>query len=110
MSGNEYRRPLREGLSGAARLRKRLRVADSLRNSAFPKEADKLLDDEAVNRKGSAERPSNKKNGIVFLDEIDKVNRAIGRAGGGRVPERASSAIFLPLIEGTTGSRRNTGR
>jgi len=41
-------------------------------------------------------------NGIVFLDEIDKISCAKGRSGGGDVSREGVQRDLLPLIEGTT--------
>ncbi len=60
-------------------------------------EADKLLDDEAVVRAAVA---SVEENGIVFLDEIDKVC-ARSDARGGEVSREGVQRDLLPLIEGT---------
>ena len=61
-------------------------------------ESDKLLDDEAV----VAEAITAVENdGIVFLDEIDKICAREGRAGGD-VSREGVQRDLLPLIEGTT--------
>jgi ATP-dependent HslUV protease ATP-binding subunit HslU len=61
-------------------------------------EADKLLDDEAVVR-DAIDAVEN--NGIVFLDEIDKITTRSER-GGGDVSREGVQRDLLPLIEGTT--------
>jgi ATP-dependent HslUV protease ATP-binding subunit HslU len=61
-------------------------------------EADKLLDQEAIVRDAVAEAESN---GIVFLDEIDKICAREGR-GGADVSREGVQRDLLPLIEGTT--------
>ena len=66
-------------------------------------EADKLLDDEAVTR---AAIDSVEQNGIVFLDEIDKVC-ARSDARGGDVSREGVQRDLLPLIEGTTVSTKH---
>ncbi len=76
---------------------KRLSVADS-----YPvlvnQESDKLLDEDIVI--GDAlEAVEN--NGIVFLDEIDKIT-ARSEHGGGEVSREGVQRDLLPLIEGTT--------
>ena len=64
-------------------------------------EADKLLDQEALTR-GAVQNAEN--NGIVFLDEIDKIARSSegGVRGGGDVSREGVQRDLLPLIEGTT--------
>ena len=87
---------------GQRTVRKRLSVADSY-EVLIGEEADKLLDDEAVTR--SALR-SVEENGIVFLDEIDKVcTRSDAR--GGDVSREGVQRDLLPLIEGTTVSTKH---
>ena len=65
-------------------------------------EADKLLDDEAVTR---AALEATEQNGIVFLDEIDKVC-ARAEARGADVSREGVQRDLLPLIEGTTVSTK----
>ena len=66
-------------------------------------EADKLLDDEAVTR---AALSAVQDNGIVFLDEIDKVC-ARSDARGADVSREGVQRDLLPLIEGTTVSTKH---
>ncbi len=61
-------------------------------------EADKLLDQDAIVRDAISEVESN---GIVFLDEIDKICAREGR-GGADVSREGVQRDLLPLIEGTT--------
>ncbi|MGR3722800.1 ATP-dependent protease ATPase subunit HslU [Abyssibius alkaniclasticus] len=65
-------------------------------------EADKLLDEEAVTREAIA---AVEENGIVFLDEIDKVC-ARADARGGDVSREGVQRDLLPLIEGTSVSTK----
>ncbi|MGI4878340.1 MAG: ATP-dependent protease ATPase subunit HslU [Janthinobacterium lividum] len=60
-------------------------------------ESDKRLDSDDINREAvkSAEQ-----NGIVFLDEIDKI--AVSDVRGGSVSREGVQRDLLPLIEGTT--------
>lgn len=64
-------------------------------------EADKLLDEEALVRDAVRHVENN---GIVFLDEIDKIARGSGPDGirGGDVSREGVQRDLLPLIEGTT--------
>jgi ATP-dependent HslUV protease ATP-binding subunit HslU len=62
-------------------------------------ESDKLLDDDVVVRTAL---DAVEQNGIVFLDEIDKICvRSEGRSGGD-VSREGVQRDLLPLIEGTT--------
>ena len=86
---------------GGRTTKKRLAVADSY-EVLLGEEADKLLDDEAVNR---AAIEAVEQNGIVFLDEIDKVC-ARSDARGGDVSREGVQRDLLPLIEGTVVSTK----
>jgi ATP-dependent HslUV protease ATP-binding subunit HslU len=60
-------------------------------------EADKRLDQDDVTRVALADAEAN---GIVFLDEIDKI--AVSDVRGGSVSREGVQRDLLPLIEGTT--------
>ena len=81
--------------------RKKLTVAQSY-EVLIAEEADKLLDDEAVK---SAALEAVEQNGIVFLDEIDKV-AVRQETRGGDVSREGVQRDLLPLIEGTTVSTK----
>jgi len=87
---------------GGRTTKKRLSVADSY-EVLIGEEADKLLDDETVTR---AAIEAVESNGIVFLDEIDKVC-ARSDARGGDVSREGVQRDLLPLIEGTTVSTKH---
>jgi ATP-dependent HslUV protease ATP-binding subunit HslU len=82
---------------GGRTRRRKLRVADS-HAVLLAEEADKLIDQEAITRDAVA---SVEADGIVFIDEIDKV---CGREGarGADVSREGVQRDLLPLIEGTT--------
>jgi ATP-dependent HslUV protease ATP-binding subunit HslU len=77
--------------------RKRMTVADSY-TVLVEEESDKLLDQEQVRREALA---AVEQNGIVFLDEIDKISRGEHR-GGADVSREGVQRDLLPLIEGTS--------
>ena len=87
---------------GGRTTRKKLTVAESY-EVLIGEEADKLLDDETVTKTALA---SVEENGIVFLDEIDKVC-ARSDARGGDVSREGVQRDLLPLIEGTTVSTKH---
>ena len=66
-------------------------------------EADKLLDHDQIVREAIHEVENN---GIVFLDEIDKICSREGR-GGADVSREGVQRDLLPLIEGTTVSTKH---
>ncbi|WP_292292114.1 ATP-dependent protease ATPase subunit HslU [Marivita sp.] len=82
--------------------RKRMTVAESY-ETLIAEEADKLLDDEQVK---ALALEAVEQNGIVFLDEIDKV-AARQETRGGDVSREGVQRDLLPLIEGTTVSTKH---
>ena len=78
------------------RKRRKLKVPDALAK-LVEEEADKRLDPDDVNRTALADAEAN---GIVFLDEIDKI--AVSDVRGGSVSREGVQRDLLPLIEGTT--------
>ena len=86
---------------GGRKVKRKMTVADSY-DILIGEEADKLLDDETVNR---AALDAVEQNGIVFLDEIDKVC-ARSDARGGDVSREGVQRDLLPLIEGTNVSTK----
>jgi ATP-dependent HslUV protease ATP-binding subunit HslU len=90
------------GKMGGRTKTRRLTVADS-HEILVNEEADKLLDtDQLVQEAISAVE----NNGIVFLDEIDKICVRDGRSGG-EVSREGVQRDLLPLIEGTTVSTKH---
>ncbi|HCB75891.1 MAG TPA: HslU--HslV peptidase ATPase subunit [Sphingomonas bacterium] len=84
------------GLGGPQLKRRKMNV-----HAAWAKlveeEADKRLDQDEVHRAALADAEAN---GIVFLDEIDKI--AVSDVRGGSVSREGVQRDLLPLIEGTT--------
>ena len=81
------------------------RVRTTVRDAYKPligEEADKLIDEESVTREAIRLVESD---GIVFLDEIDKVAGSSGRSGAD-VSREGVQRDLLPLIEGTTVSTK----
>ncbi len=76
---------------------RKMTVADS-HGVLVEEEADKLLDEDAVVREAI---DSVEQNGIVFLDEIDKICARSDRYGAD-VSREGVQRDLLPLIEGTT--------
>ncbi|MEQ8735400.1 MAG: ATP-dependent protease ATPase subunit HslU [Rhodospirillaceae bacterium] len=85
------------GMMGGRTKKKRMSVEDS-HDILIREESDKLLDEETVIR-DAIESVEN--DGIVFLDEIDKIT-AHSEARGGDVSREGVQRDLLPLIEGTT--------
>ena len=76
--------------------RRKLKVPDAFARLT-EEEADKRLDPDDINRIALADAEAN---GIVFLDEIDKI--AVSDVRGGSVSREGVQRDLLPLIEGTT--------
>jgi ATP-dependent HslUV protease ATP-binding subunit HslU len=87
---------------GGRRKKRRMTVADS-HSALVAEEADKLVDQESLVREAVATVESD---GIVFLDEIDKVCAREG-ARGADVSREGVQRDLLPLIEGTTVSTKH---
>ena len=86
---------------GGRRVRRKMTVSESY-ELLIAEEADKLLDDEAVK---TAALEAVQENGIVFIDEIDKV-AARADTRGADVSREGVQRDLLPLIEGTTVSTK----
>ena len=85
------------GKAMGGRTKRRKMSVESAWDALLAEESDKRLDDEEIARDAvkSAEA-----NGIVFLDEIDKI--AVSDVRGGSVSREGVQRDLLPLIEGTT--------
>ena len=87
---------------GGRTKRKKLTIAQSY-DVLLAEESDKLLDQEQVTREALT---ATEQNGIVFLDEIDKISAREGRMGAD-VSREGVQRDLLPLIEGTTVSTKH---
>ena len=88
---------LGKALGGERTKHRRLTVAESY-DVLIAEESDKLLDEESLVRDAMR---AVEENGIVFLDEIDKVTTRSERLGG-EVSREGVQRDLLPLLEGTT--------
>ena len=78
---------------------RRLKIAEALK-LLVDEEAAKLVNDDDIK---SAALANAEQNGIVFIDEIDKVaSRSEGGHGGAEVSRQGVQRDLLPLVEGTT--------
>ena len=82
---------------------RRMSVSESY-DVLMAEESDKLLDQEKV---VSEAIQSVEQNGIVFLDEIDKISARSDYKGGADVSREGVQRDLLPLIEGTTVSTKH---
>src|SRR5687767_673557 len=87
---------------GGRTKQKRLNVKDSY-EVLVSEESDKLLDQEKIVQEAIA---AVENNGIVFIDEIDKISARSERQGAD-VSREGVQRDLLPLIEGTTVSTKH---
>ena len=85
-----------KALGRQATKRRKLRVGDAW-DKLIDEEAEKRMDQDDVARVALANAETN---GIVFIDEIDKI--AVSDMRGGSVSREGVQRDLLPLIEGTT--------
>ncbi|MFD1558746.1 ATP-dependent protease ATPase subunit HslU [Paraburkholderia silviterrae] len=95
----EQIRSMFANLGGGKKMRRKLKVKEALK-VLTDEEAAKMLNDEEVKAKAVQ---NVEQNGIVFLDEIDKIaSRNNEGSGGGEVSRQGVQRDLLPLVEGTT--------
>src|SRR5512139_403134 len=87
---------MQKAMGGPPKKRRKLKVKDAF-GKLVEEEADKRVDQDDVTRVALADAEAN---GIVFLDEIDKI--AVSDVRGGSVSREGVQRDLLPLIEGTT--------
>ncbi|MAU96045.1 MAG: HslU--HslV peptidase ATPase subunit [Fulvimarina sp.] len=87
------------GKMGGGRMKQRRTTVRDSYGLLIGEESDKLLDQEQLVREAIA---AVENNGIVFLDEIDKVANKDGHGGGAGVSREGVQRDLLPLVEGTT--------
>jgi ATP-dependent HslUV protease ATP-binding subunit HslU len=91
------------GKLGAGRTRTRRVAVKEAYEPLVSEESDKLLDQDQLVQEAVR---AVEQNGIVFLDEIDKITARDGRVGGD-VSREGVQRDLLPLIEGTTVSTKH---
>jgi ATP-dependent HslUV protease ATP-binding subunit HslU len=92
-----------KGMFGRQAQRRKMLVPDA-RRALEREEADRLLDTEALTKDALRHAENN---GIVFLDEIDKIcAKTENGFRGGDVSREGVQRDLLPLIEGTTVSTK----
>jgi ATP-dependent HslUV protease ATP-binding subunit HslU len=93
-----------KSMMGGRQTQKRMKVA-AARPLLEREEADKLVDNDRLTKDAIQHA---EENGIVFLDEIDKVCARSSEGGfrGGDVSREGVQRDLLPLIEGTTVSTK----
>jgi ATP-dependent HslUV protease ATP-binding subunit HslU len=90
-----------KGMMGGRAAAPKKMTVEAARVALQREEADKLVDDQRLAKDAVAHAENN---GIVFLDEIDKICARTSEGGfrGGDVSREGVQRDLLPLIEGTT--------
>jgi ATP-dependent HslUV protease ATP-binding subunit HslU len=83
--------------------RRKLKISEA-RKVLLDEEAAKLINEEEMKLKAMT---NVEQNGIVFLDEIDKVTRRAEQTGGADVSREGVQRDLLPLVEGSTVSTKH---
>jgi ATP-dependent HslUV protease ATP-binding subunit HslU len=91
-----------QNLAGARTKRRKLRIQEAFK-LLTDEEAHKMVNEEDLKTRALA---SVEQNGIVFIDEIDKVARR-GEYGGADVSREGVQRDLLPLVEGCTVSTKH---
>ena len=81
---------------------KKMKVKDAL-SQLIDEEAGKMVNEDEV-RSQAVEAVE--QNGIVFIDEFDKISGRSGSGGNGEVSRQGVQRDLLPLVEGTTVSTK----
>ncbi|RMF73047.1 MAG: ATP-dependent protease ATPase subunit HslU [Alphaproteobacteria bacterium] len=89
-------------IMGGGRTHRRRMTVKAAREALIAEESDRLIDEEALNREALK---LVEEEGIVFIDEIDKVCAREG-VRGADVSREGVQRDLLPLIEGTTVATR----
>ncbi|RDK09857.1 ATP-dependent protease ATPase subunit HslU [Cupriavidus lacunae] len=97
----EQIRTMFAGLGQGKKARRKMKVREAFK-LLIDEEAAKLVNDEELKHKAIA---NVEQNGIVFLDEIDKI-ASRSEIGGGEVSRQGVQRDLLPLVEGTTVSTK----
>jgi ATP-dependent HslUV protease ATP-binding subunit HslU len=94
-----------KGMFGNRPTQKRKLTVEAARRILEQEEADQLLDNDRLTKDALSHAENN---GIVFIDEIDKVAARTVEGGfrGGDVSREGVQRDLLPLIEGTTVSTK----
>ena len=93
---------LGKSMSGKKGKKKKMTVKES-HDILVAQESDKMIEEDKIITEA---KKTTEENGIVFLDEIDKVSARSDRVGGD-VSREGVQRDLLPLIEGTTVSTKH---
>ncbi len=93
---------LGKSMSGKKGKKKKMTVKES-HDILVAQESDKMIEEDKIITEA---KKATEENGIVFLDEVDKVSARSDRVGGD-VSREGVQRDLLPLIEGTTVSTKH---
>ena len=93
---------LGKSMGGKKGKKKKMTVKES-HDILVAQESDKMIEEDKIIKEA---KKATEENGIVFLDEIDKVSARSDRVGGD-VSREGVQRDLLPLIEGTTVSTKH---
>ena len=91
-----------QNLTGGRTKRRKMKIKDALKQLR-EEEAAKLVNEDEIR---SRALESVEQNGIVFIDEIDKIVRRGSEYGGADVSREGVQRDLLPLVEGSTVSTK----
>jgi ATP-dependent HslUV protease ATP-binding subunit HslU len=92
-----------QNLSGDKKKKKTLKIKEA-RKLLIEEESAKLINQEDLKEQAIE---ALEQNGIVFIDEIDKICKREGATGGGDVSREGVQRDLLPLVEGSTVSTKH---
>ncbi|MBT1450263.1 HslU--HslV peptidase ATPase subunit [Glaciecola sp. XM2] len=92
-----------QNLSGEKKKKKKLKIKEAFK-LLIEEESTKLVNQEDLKEQAIE---ALEQNGIVFIDEIDKICKREGATGGGDVSREGVQRDLLPLVEGSTVSTKH---
>ena len=87
------------GMMGGGRVKKRKLTVKQAMDFIVNQEAEKMVDQDAITSEALARA---EQDGVVFLDEIDKVAARAGRDQGHDISREGVQRDILPIVEGST--------
>ncbi len=86
------------GLGGKHKKKRKMTVGEA-REAILQEESDKLIDDDSVNSEALMRA---EQDGIIFIDEIDKIVGSNSKASGQDVSREGVQRDILPIVEGSS--------
>ncbi len=95
------------GMPGNSKKKKKRKVTiEQAMKALIDDQATDLIDEDAINEEALRRAESD---GIIFIDEIDKITSKSGKGGGGNGPDVSREGVqrdILPIVEGSTVSTK----